>query len=1286
MNIKNMTLFQNTKNFQNENTSRKIIFNACFDKTQIKNLVSWYLSEFGERKTIEFLEKLKQIGFHQATKAGISLGIEDLQIPPEKSILITETQIENFKINEYNSCGSLTSVEKSTYLIEIWNQTSDKLRQTAIQNFKVKNPVNPVYMMAFSGARGNVSQVRQLIAMRGLMADPQGAILEFPIQSNFREGLTITEYLISCYGARKGLVDTALRTATSGYLTRRLVDSAQHAIISLLDCKTTKSRTLENEDLEQRLIGRVLAQQISINKNTIKKNTQIDQRLANLISNNFSKVEVRSPLTCAATTVICQLCYGWNLASGKLVQLGDAVGVIAAQSIGEPGTQLTMRTFHTGGVGVFSDQALKPIFSSYTGIINFLEPLPGHFVRTPNGKIVYMLKYIPSDQNKILLELITCQGVKIFQITENQLPPGSILFVKNGEYILPKTLIAQANYIKVTKQQLPESSHPVYASQTGQIFYEAMNLVIEKEKIANQEFNLSTTVENKNFLELVQSSLNVSENRRLSTIGSFWILSTSTQQDLHTTRCFPIPGDLISKNTFISNYLFFSKYQSQLKLINKQLAFGSTIFELPLEKTFMKNNLLVLLTKKYKLGVFIQNKFSNSKSTVSWYFLKKNFFKGFLKPSFINKFLIKNWNIKNKYKLPQGFVLQSSGFDIKKTKTHTNSKYLIKNQNIFIRNKTYQSVENTVRLKSKENHFQEKNITQNQIWPLYIQNSTSHFYNNQIIAPGIEFLKLSIPKCYCRINTNFYLIKQGSRYTNLKRNWYSNFEFISVQNFKNLFDIKSNLTENVSQFEKFNLKNSSSIIWCNKNIIIRIGKKQQLELNKLIYIEKYVEKSFLTSKNFKEKLHSLYSLESEFINVKQQKTEFNITKYPPILLTHFIKSKSGLFKSSELFKIVFKFSNPINNLYTKNYTNFVLFNSKYTRGLQIFNFYLSEIQKNNNLKFQTFPNNFITTNIPFSNGAIQARDSGEFLVRKEKSASSAISILTNTNLVKIPIQNYTTFLPNIGDLIRWGDEVEQNFGCPYNGQVIKKTKNFVLLRTGNPILASARGIIHVNHGDLINQNDLVITLKSRRLQTEDIVQGIPKIEQLFEARESQSGEILADTVHLRLRSAFVQELESLTEEHWSIAVEKSFVEAQNFLVENIQTAYSNQGVKISEKHIEVIVRQMTSRVRILEAGETGLLPGELVQHNWMKKFNEKICAIGLREATYEPIVLGISKSVLQSESFLLAASFQEVSRVLIKSSLSKKRDFLQGLHENVIVGQAIPAGTGLITKNLFLSS
>jgi DNA-directed RNA polymerase subunit beta' len=385
-------------------------------------------------------------------------------------------------------------------------------------------------MMAFSGARGNVSQVRQLIAMRGLMADPQGAILEFPIQSNFREGLTITEYLISCYGARKGLVDTALRTATSGYLTRRLVDSAQNAVISVLDCQTEDYRILEGDNLKSRLVGRVLAKRVQVEENTYLRNSIITPKDALLISKEHTQICVRSPLTCSARTTVCQKCYGWSLSSGNMVQIGEAVGVIAAQSIGEPGTQLTMRTFHTGGVGVFSDQALKPLISPYAGKVNFLCSLPGHFIRTPNGRIAFMVKYVPTGNNKPLIEVISNLNSVNFQITESQLPPGSILFVKQGEIVSPKTILGQASYIKVTKQQLPESSHPVYSPETGQIFYESMNLVIEQQKIALSDFTIPQSFQYLH--EQSSDHFGLSETRRMAQMGSFWILKNSAQQTI----------------------------------------------------------------------------------------------------------------------------------------------------------------------------------------------------------------------------------------------------------------------------------------------------------------------------------------------------------------------------------------------------------------------------------------------------------------------------------------------------------------------------------------------------------------------------------------------------------------------------------------------------------------------------------------------------------------------------------------------------------------------------------
>nr|WIL95535.1 DNA-directed RNA polymerase subunit beta' [Picochlorum sp. BH-2019] len=1251
----------------NTNHNKVIFFNACFDKNQVKNLVSWFLTNYGERKTIKFLEQLKLNGFHQATVAGISLGIEDLQIPPEKPTLITQSQLENKQIEQLNNQGLLTSVEKSQSLIEIWNQTSDKLRQTAIQNFKLKNPINPVYMMAFSGARGNVSQVRQLIAMRGLMADPQGAILEFPIQSNFREGLTITEYLISCYGARKGLVDTALRTATSGYLTRRLVDSAQHAVVSITNCQTDQYRILTGANLKSRLIGRVLAKKLIIQDKIFEKNHIISAQDAHTICKEYSEIPVRSPLTCSARTSICQCCYGWSLASGKVVQIGEAVGVIAAQSIGEPGTQLTMRTFHTGGVGVFSDQALKPLFAPYGGKINFLEILPGHYVRTPNGKIAFMLKYIPSNVNKILLEIKSSTN-KTFSLTESQLPPGSILFVKQGEVISSKGLIGQASYIKVTKQQLPESSHPVYATQTGQIFYESMNLIIEKQKIASTDLQVP-----KSFAQIYQNSsdsLGLSETRRMSQIGSFWILKNSPKQEIQTNLSMVRPGDLISNHTTIGIYEFLSPFTQCLQLINDSITFGLYICELPISSIIQKQNYLIFTSSIKQLGLIVQARSSNNTSDLIWYFNHFKFSHKFKEFTYTNSILNKVWSaIFGKNYIPQGHYY--------KLARRTNKFRTSQNKKIFINKKTFlqyttgsnksiicSKKQNIVR-NSKNTIFDNKNES----WPILINQNL--LKKPQLIPNNLEFTNFLIPKYYSALLPFSSCIFDDYPILNIKT-WYQKKHLLLDSQFRLSY------SKQTPNFYKVSTRLKTNLVWYKANLpLAKSNKNVQTNLT-VKSLKKCHEISSITLSEYKNLLSTFIFSHKFHVNSKQIKTGLKRFVYPQFNSVILNKNKVGYYSNSELMVARLQFCCNKNNLYPKLICNFKYLKKSFSRGLHMYNYYDSGLHQTKNLKFTTFNNNIIRANTLFSYGYIVSKYGGELNL---VNSNNLISVLQNSDLIKIPVQS-----PNIqkklGQMIRWGEPLEEAKASIFTGQFITKNRDNIILRLGTPILISARGVVHVEHNDLIQKNQLIVTLKSRRLQTEDIVQGIPKIEQLFEARESQSGEVLSDTVHLRLKSAFVRELELLTTEHWSTAVDKSFLEAQNFLVENIDNAYSNQGVKISEKHIEVIVRQMTSRVRILEPGETGLLPGELVLHTWIKKFNRKISQIGLREATYEPIVLGISKSVLQSDSFLLAASFQEVSRVLIKSALSKKCDFLQGLHENVIVGQAIPAGTGLISNKL----
>lgn len=465
---------------------KPFFFNRCFEKNNLKALIAWSLLNFGERKTLNLVEKLKNLGFMYATQAGISLSLDDLKTPPTKIWLISEAEYQTATTKKEYYQGNLTAVEKFQQLIDTWHRTSELLKEDVIENFKSTDILNPVYMMAFSGARGNISQVRQLVGMRGLMADPQGQIIDFPIRSNFREGLTLTEYVISCYGARKGLVDTALRTANSGYLTRRLVDVSQHVIIGWMNCGTTRGISLGNMivenkiilPLQNRLVGRVLAQDV---QPIAVKNQQISLELAYKIAKLKESVLVRSPLTCKHKKFLCQFCYGWSLAYGNLVAMGEAVGVLAAQSIGEPGTQLTMRTFHTGGV--FSGGVVDEIRAPFNGFVFFNKSLPGKLIRTSYGKIAFFTKkpgevlfyssitsnsrIEDSPKNSLFLTFDkeqSKQKIKFF------LPECTILFIRNAGKIYKGQLVAEFSSITDKKNEQIRAQHRVYSEIAGQIF------------------------------------------------------------------------------------------------------------------------------------------------------------------------------------------------------------------------------------------------------------------------------------------------------------------------------------------------------------------------------------------------------------------------------------------------------------------------------------------------------------------------------------------------------------------------------------------------------------------------------------------------------------------------------------------------------------------------------------------------------------------------------------------------------------------------------------------------
>ena len=379
-----------------ETTAGRIIFNEIMppeigyinyelNKKGLGALIMNCYKKIGHKRTVDLLDSLKKLGFEAATNAGISISIDDMIIPPEKKKLLDTARKEIDEVERQYHTGSITDGERYNKIIDIWTHTTDTISEamyTGLKNAQAENDINPVFMMVDSGARGSRQQIRQLAGMRGLMAKPSGEIIETPILSNFREGLSVLEYFTSTHGARKGLADTALKTADSGYLTRRLVDVSQDVIVTEDNCNTLNGilvkAIFEGEDeiisLQDRIIGRVVLDDI-VNPATgdiiCEADTVVSKQIADkIVKCGITQVKIRSVLTCEVGTGICKMCYGLDLATGRTVELGEAVGIIAAQSIGEPGTQLTMRTFHIGGT---ASQVFKQpqILAKNDGVVHY---------------------------------------------------------------------------------------------------------------------------------------------------------------------------------------------------------------------------------------------------------------------------------------------------------------------------------------------------------------------------------------------------------------------------------------------------------------------------------------------------------------------------------------------------------------------------------------------------------------------------------------------------------------------------------------------------------------------------------------------------------------------------------------------------------------------------------------------------------------------------------------------------------------------------------------------------
>jgi DNA-directed RNA polymerase subunit beta' len=1229
--------------------------NKTIDKKELKKLMAWAFSNYGTGRASYLADKLKSLGFHYATRAGLSLSVEDLRVPPTKRDLLKRTNEEINLTQQKYERGEITTVERFQKVIDTWNNASEELKDEVVKYFKETDPLNTIYIMAFSGARGNIAQVRQLVGMRGLMADPQGQIIDLPIKSNFREGLTVTDYIISSYGARKGLVDTALRTADSGYLTRRLVDVAQDIIIREIDCDTDRGILLKDMvsnnqiliPLQNRLLGRVLFETLHSpdSANVIAHiNQDLDHNTAEfIVKSGIKSVIVRSPLTCESSRSVCQFCYGWNLAHGSLVDLGEAVGIIAAQSIGEPGTQLTMRTFHTGGV--FTGELAEQIKAPFDGVLRIPKSFRARLIRTRHGEEAFVLE----DSYKLDLydnfykkyKIEFKQGTKLFLNDNEQFKKSQVI----GEISTKGNVITE----RVTKDLNTENS--------GEVCFSSLYV---EEKIDRQGNAITNSPKG----------------------GCVWILSGEVYNLPSYAEIKVEEKEYVKERQILSTIKVISDYGGLVRL--NELNQSNNITELQ----------IVTSSVTLKNASIITNETNNTNSDRSYILALDGGPKFNMLCSPGNK--IGNSQIiaeliDSNYQTSTGGIVKYDGFEInRKSKSKKGYEVLGEGTLLWI---------------PEETHELNKDISL-----LLVE-------EGQFIKTGTEIVKelYNLTEGYVHIIQENQIVKEviikpGKEYLAYEEN----IEYPKI------------LKPHDPEHEKY----------CEKGTIY-LDKLEYKNTNKIL-IRPVIEFKIDTQE---------IAIDKEYLTNNNQNITIKPTKRVLFKDGQRVKSKYGV----DLLKTYLIMDVDINQPHLSADVEFVPLEKDDIYSLQLTVLETLQIKQDDfgetRQKFTVTSlcvkqNQLIEPGSTVAETHLLAHSDGFVQrVNRTNQSTSKLLILTNDDEKSIDIYGQTPQVSE-GDFIRSGDQIANSLISKISGQIVEINKNSIKIRSGNPYLVSSNAILQVKNGDLVERGDTLAILVFERSKTGDIVQGLPRIEEILEARKpkepsklsqrpgkinlnydsddnkciqiissnGESNEYIMSSIQKVIVSNGDNVLlsESITDgapnPHEMLglffnfykermilyeAAKLSLQKVQIYLVNEVQNVYQSQNVDISDKHIEVIVRQMTSKVKVEDGGDTTLLPGELVELQQIENINEAMTLTKGLPAKYSPVLLGITKSSLNTDSFISAASFQETTRVLTEAAIEGKADWLRGLKENVIIGRLIPAGTGFnsyndISKNFIL--
>ncbi|CAD0230802.1 DNA-directed RNA polymerase subunit beta' [Planktothrix agardhii] len=1243
--------------------NKKIFRNQVIDKGQLKKIMSWAFMNYGTARTAQIADELKELGFTYATKAGVSISVDDLQIPPSKKALLEEAEEEIRNTERRYIKGEITEVERFQKVIDTWNGTSEALKDRVVENFKASNPLNSVYMMAFSGARGNISQVRQLVGMRGLMADPQGEIIDLPIKTNFREGLTVTEYIISSYGARKGLVDTALRTADSGYLTRRLVDVSQDVILREIDCGTSKgiwTRSMTDGErvlipIKDRLMGRVLGADVrhpqtgeivTYQSEQAVKNHSVSEELSVAIQEaGVEEVLLRSPLTCEANRSVCQHCYGWSLAHGHNVNLGEAVGIIAAQSIGEPGTQLTMRTFHTGGV--FTAEAAGMIRAGINGVVKFSKSLRVRPFRTRHGDDAFIVE----STGQIIVDG-SGKNTEKHSITQ-----GTTIIVQEGQQVKANEILAEiAAGGRTARKTTEKATKDVATDLAGEVKFAD---VVPEEKTDRQG----------NMTRIAQRG------------GLIWVLGGEVYNLPPAAEPLVKNGDPVHPGSVLAQTKLVSEHGGLVR-IREQFAEG----ELPREIEIITAS--VLLDQALVRLVQMQGR--------EQYIIETNSNHRFmLKVSPGSK--VENHDViaelmDDSYRTKTGGIIKYAGVEVaKRGKGKQGYEVTQGGTLLWIPEECHEVNKDISLLLTEDGQYVEAGMEV--VKDIFCQSNgvievtqKNDILREIVIKPG-ELHLVDDPEMVMAIDGQIVnpgqevipgIISDNLRYV----------EYVETPEGPAL------LLRPVVEFSVPENPTVPSQESLNESIALRA-------VQRLTYKDGERVRSVEGVELLRTQLVISIGIEAPQlaadIELLPDENDPDVRKLQLVILESLVIRRDAIADATQ--------GSTLTRLMVKD-------GDEIEKGAVVTR---TEIMCK-------------------EDGIIQGIRSGSEIVRR-------CLVVRESDQMTIQLPEGVKPTVKLGQLLVEGIEIAEGVNLSESGQVIAVgdkivgqgtipvTGNQITMRRGRPYRVSPGAILHIKDGDLVQRGDNLVLLVFERAKTGDIIQGLPRIEELLEARKPKEACILArrpgtaqvtmddDITELRViendgtvtdyplgsgQSPIVSDGykveagQTLTDgpsnpheilevfydhyleqgEGMYDAALGSFRHCQAFLVNEVQSVYQSQGIDISDKHIEVIVRQMTSKVRIDDGGDTTMLPGELVELRQVEQVNDAMSITGSAPAKYTPVLLGITKASLNTDSFISAASFQETTRVLTEAAIEGKSDWLRGLKENVIIGRLIPAGTG----------